>query len=173
MTDKVYFNDDSSVQFPESDRLGGMDPYAGSKACAELVAETYFHSFLASIGCKVINCRAGNVIGGGDYNKHRLVPDAVRAYVSGNLLKIRSPDSIRPWQHVLEPVRAYLMLAHKYMLLKDSIFETFNIGPSEQDCISVLGVLEILSQRFEGLSWQQLTPLGQHESKVLMLNTDK
>jgi CDP-glucose 4,6-dehydratase len=127
-TDKVYRNNERSEPYAEAAELGGHDPYSASKAASELVIASYRDSFLAEQGVAVVVARAGNVIGGGDWSGERLLPDAVRAWKSGDVLQIRRPDALRPWQHVLEPLSAYLCLAqHAY--LHPGRGSAWNLGP--------------------------------------------
>ena len=112
-SDKCYGNDDRETAYREDDCLGGDDPYSASKACAELVAGAYRRSFFGGGGCGVATARAGNVIGGGDWSRDRLVPDLVRSLVGGTPLSLRNPGAVRPWQHVLDPLAGYLTLAQQ------------------------------------------------------------
>jgi CDP-glucose 4,6-dehydratase len=112
-TDKCYENDGAGGAFVENDPLGGRDPYSGSKAASEIAVASWRESFLRDAGVTVCSARAGNVIGGGDHAADRIVPDAVRAFQSGVTLEVRSPQAVRPWQHVLEPLSGYLALAER------------------------------------------------------------
>ncbi len=127
-TDKVYQNREWAYPYREDDALGGHDPYSASKAAAELVVASYRASFLKDAGCAVASARAGNVIGGGDWSEDRLLPDAVRAWQAGVPLEIRHPGATRPWQHVLEPLAAYLVLAEKLWQDAD-LAGAYNFGP--------------------------------------------
>ena len=133
-TDKVYENGEKGTGFVETDRLDGYDPYSNSKSCSELVTHGYVRSFLKEQGVAVSTARAGNVIGGGDFAPDRIVPDCVRAAESGNPLVLRNPDSVRPFQHVLEPVMVYLDILEK-QAEDPSLAGAYNVGPDLSDCV--------------------------------------
>ncbi len=141
-TDKVYSNKEWLWPYRENDELGGHDPYSASKAASEIVISSYRDSFLADQGIAVASARAGNVIGGGDWSADRLIPDAVRAWNKSDVLEIRRPDAIRPWQHVLEPLAGYLILAEK-LDQKPSLAGAYNFGPYSAEVASVREVIEI------------------------------
>lgn len=135
-TDKVYKNLERHAPFVETDELGGRDPYSASKAAAELLVECYRESYLRIQGVAVVTARAGNVIGGGDWSLERLIPDCMKAWASGLSVEIRMPDAVRPWQHVLDPLAGYLLLAQK--LWGDPTLATsFNFGPNAEGSASV------------------------------------
>ena len=133
-TDKVYENGEKGTGFVETDRLDGYDPYSNSKSCSELVTHGYVRSFLKEQGVAVSTARAGNVIGGGDFAPDRIVPDCVRAAQSGSPLVLRNPDSVRPFQHVLEPVMVYLDILEK-QAADPSLAGAYNVGPDLSDCV--------------------------------------
>ena len=141
-TDKVYRNREWAYPYREDDPLGGHDPYSASKAAAELVAASYRDSFLAAQGVAVATARAGNVIGGGDWAQDRLLPDAVRAWQRGDTLHIRSPHATRPWQHVLEPLAAYLRLA-EVLWQQPERAGAYNFGPLPHEAATVKNVVEL------------------------------
>ncbi|SHK36870.1 CDP-glucose 4,6-dehydratase [Desulfatibacillum alkenivorans DSM 16219] len=142
-TDKCYENKEWHWGYRENDRLGGHDPYAGSKACAELVSQSYAKSYFDAPGAAALaTVRAGNVIGGGDFAKDRLIPDAVRAAQAGAPVEVRSPGAVRPWQHVLEPLRGYLMLARNLYEQGAQCAGAWNFGPSLEDCQPVAWILD-------------------------------
>lgn len=142
-TDKCYANREWVYPYRESDELGGFDPYSSSKACAELVAATYRSSFFSTAGIALATARAGNVIGGGDWTSGRLVPDCLRAHLSQEVLRLRSPDAVRPWQHVLEPLSGYLQLAQALCGTQAAAFATaWNFGPRAEDIISVRALVD-------------------------------
>lgn len=135
-TDKVYENKEKNSYYSESDVLGGYDPYSTSKACAELVTTSFVRSFLSESAHRFTTARAGNVIGGGDFSKDRIIPDLIRSITQNKVLELRNPSAVRPWQHVLEPLTGYLQLAlltQKY----DSLAGSYNFGPVEKDHIAV------------------------------------
>ncbi|MBY0410998.1 MAG: CDP-glucose 4,6-dehydratase [Burkholderiaceae bacterium] len=146
-TDKVYRNREWAYPYREDDALGGHDPYSASKAAAELVTASYRDSFLAAQGVAVATARAGNVIGGGDWAQDRLLPDAVRAWSAGQTLHIRSPQSTRPWQHVLEPLAAYLCLA-QHLWHSPMLAGAYNFGPLAHEVATVKNVVELASSAY-------------------------
>lgn len=141
-TDKVYHNNEWLYPYRESDALGGHDPYSASKAASEIIIASYRDAFLAEQGVAVASARAGNVIGGGDWSEDRLIPDAVRAWQSGQPLEIRRPQAIRPWQHVLEPLAGYLTLAHK-LWQQPELAGAYNFGPQTDKAATVRQVVEL------------------------------
>lgn len=179
-TDKVYANRESGRGYTESDRLGGSDPYSNSKACSELVTSAYVQSFFApdrhdSHGVAVACARSGNVIGGGDWARDRLIPDVMRAFLLGRKVRIRSPDAIRPWQHVLEPLHGYIILAEKLYLSGPKFGGAWNFGPSPRKARSVAQVIERLA-RFWGTNspgWISDRQTHPHESHDLRLSSAK
>jgi len=148
-SDKVYDNDGAGRPFLEDDRLGGHDPYSGSKACAELVTNSYRDSYFAG-GPPIATVRAGNVIGGGDWSPDRLIPDCVRALEAGRRVRLRYPDAVRPWQHVLEPLCGYLGTARALVSAPASVPHAINFGPDPESFCTVAGVVEAFSARFGG-----------------------
>lgn len=173
-TDKVYENKEQGQAFKESDPVGGHDPYSTSKACAELITASYIKSFIQkNEKFNVATARAGNVIGGGDFCENRLVPDLVRALKNSTLLEIRSPQSIRPWQHVLEPLSGYLELAEK--LAYDShVSGAWNFGPHTEAERSVHEVVKILQKFFPILQVEIITTKPSlHEAQTLKLDIAK
>ncbi len=141
-TDKVYCNNEWSWPYRETDHLGGHDPYSASKAASEIVIASYRDSFLAQQGVAVASARAGNVIGGGDWAQDRLIPDAVRAWQTNRVLEIRRPAAIRPWQHVLEPLAGYLLLAEK-IWKQPELAGPYNFGPHTSEAVAVREAIEL------------------------------
>lgn len=173
-TDKVYENREWLWAYREVDALGGHDPYSNSKACCELAISCWRRSFFAEGGARVASARAGNVIGGGDWARDRLVPDILRALTEGRKVVIRNPKSIRPWQHVLEPLHGYLVLAEA--LAKGATFEdpTFNFGPAEDDARPVDWMVDAICRRWgEGAGWQLDEAFNPHEAKTLRLDCSR
>lgn len=172
-TDKVYQNREWHYPYREDDALGGHDPYSASKAAADLVADSYTASFLAPEGVAVARARAGNVIGGGDWSEDRLLPDAVRAWTQGRPLAIRRPQAIRPWQHVLEPLAAYLVLAER-LWAAPALAGAYNFGPPTGEAATVRTVVELARTAFpEGVvQWGDGTE-GPHEAGWLALEVAK
>jgi CDP-glucose 4,6-dehydratase len=178
-TDKCYLNQGWIWPYRETDPLGGYDPYASSKACAEIVSAAYRSSFfpldrLQEHHVAVATARAGNVIGGGDWTEDRLIPDLVRGFVSGQPVLIRRPNAIRPWQHVLESLRGYLMLAEELLAQDAKVASSYNFGPSDEDIWPVERIATKLVQMWgNGASWIRDPIPGTHEDHVLRLDASK
>lgn len=175
-SDKTYRNDEWCWGYRETDALGGRDPYSGSKSCADLVAYSYFHSFLAQSPTRVAMTRAGNVIGGGDWADDRIVPDAIRAWSTGQPLAVRSPQATRPWQHVLEPLSGYLWLGAQLWRDVPSLDgEAFNFGPDAHVTATVSELLDAMIVRWPDAQWEVPPGFEQrgHEAKLLKLSCDK
>jgi len=172
-TDKVYRNEEWTYPYRESDALGGHDPYSASKAAAELVAASYRDAFLRQQGVAVATARAGNVIGGGDWSEDRLLPDAVRAWQAGGTLEIRNPGSIRPWQHVLEPLAGYLRLAQA-LWDRPELAGPYNFGPPPHEAATVRDVVELARAAY-GLGEVAYGTAGNgpHEAGLLALDTSR
>jgi CDP-glucose 4,6-dehydratase len=172
-TDKVYRNHEMLLPYKEDDPLGGFDPYSASKAASEIVISSYRDSFLAEKGIAVASARAGNVIGGGDWSEDRLIPDAIRAWQKGDLLDIRRPNAIRPWQHVLEPLGGYLMLA-KQLWDSPSLAGAYNFGPESSDATSVHDVIQLARAAYgKGDVRYAKVIEGPHEAGLLTLEIKK
>lgn len=170
-TDKVYHNNEWSYPYRETDALGGHDPYSASKACAELVTASYAKSFLSAQHVRLATARAGNVIGGGDWSADRLIPDAVRAWSADVALSVRRPGATRPWQHVLEPVAAYLTLARK-LFEGRAPHASYNFGPEPGAAATVRDVIGIASAAFgTGNTKFGTTDEWPHEAGFLALET--
>lgn len=176
-TDKCYENREWDWGYRENEALGGHDPYSSSKACAELVTQAYRNSFFCGDGQvpHLATARAGNVIGGGDWAEDRLIPDAVRAFANGSQVAVRYPDAVRPWQHVLEPLRGYLTLAERLASPEGAAFaEAWNFGPSERDARSVRWVLDRFNDLWPGApGWTRVGPTQPHEAGFLKLDCSK
>lgn len=174
-TDKCYENNEWVWGYRENEPMGGHDPYSSSKGCAELVSAAYRHSFLREAGIALATARAGNVIGGGDWAKDRIVPDAMRAFIAKQPLQVRNPASIRPWQHVLEPLAGYLQLCQKLLDEAEQFSEGWNFGPGEEDAQPVSRLADIMVKSWgEGVSWQQQGDDKQpHEAQYLKLDCSK
>lgn len=178
-TDKCYENREWHWGYRENEALGGHDPYSSSKACAELVTDSYRRSFFQSDKTsgkvRVATARAGNVIGGGDWAADRLIPDAIRAFEAGRRVAIRYPESIRPWQHVLEPLRGYLMLAEALCSHEGACFaEAWNFGPEDRDAKPVRWVIDRLSALWSGrATWRHDGRSHPHEAGYLKLDCTK
>lgn len=172
-TDKVYENREWAWGYRESDTLGGHDPYSNSKACAELVTAAFRASFFrpGSDGALIASARAGNVIGGGDWAQDRLVPDLLRAFAQGRPAHIRHPHARRPWQHVLEPLCGYLVLAQRLLAGDAGCARAWNFGPLEQDNVTVGAVADRLAALWgDGASWTTDEQPQPHEAGLLALD---
>lgn len=179
-SDKCYDNKEQLWGYRESDPLGGHDPYSASKAAAEIAVSSYRKSFFPSEfldehGVKIATARAGNVIGGGDWAKDRIIPDAVRALSNGKNVIVRNPNSIRPWQHVLEPLSGYLTLAAKMYESKDpDLFSPWNFGPCCSDECTVSDLMDLFCGEWGCVAWEHLSSSNTpHEASVLRLCIDK
>jgi len=172
-TDKCYENKEWLWPYRENDRLGGHDPYSASKACAEIAAAAYRSSFLADANIHLASVRAGNVIGGGDWANDRLIPDFLRALDAGKTLTIRSPNAVRSWQHVLEPLSGYLLLAEKLYTEGSAFAEAWNFGPNDEDSKPVSWIVDQLCYLMSGAKWQTETVQQPHEASLLKLDSSK
>lgn len=173
-TDKCYENREWVWPYRESDPMGGHDPYSSSKGCAELVASAYGRSFFAPLGRGLASVRAGNVIGGGDWATDRLVPDAARAFLAGAAVHLRNPASIRPWQHVLEPLAGYLTVAERLLEDPERWGGGWNFGPAEQDILPVSEIIDALAKAWgDARGWTHDGAEHPHEAQLLRLDTTK
>lgn len=172
-TDKVYLNEELGNAFREDDKLDGHDPYSNSKSCSELVTHAYVKSFLKEDGVCVATARAGNVIGGGDFEKDRIIPDCVRAVLAGEPITVRNPHSVRPYQHVLEPLYVYLMIAIKQLENPD-LQGAYNVGPDQEDCWTTGRLVDCFCEKWgEECSWLDQNQRGPHEAGLLRLDCSK
>jgi CDP-glucose 4,6-dehydratase len=176
-SDKVYDNVEWPWAYRETDRLGGKEPYGASKACTEIVVESYRASYFSGEGhpASVATARAGNVIGGGDWAEDRLIPDAVRAFSAGEALLIRNPSSVRPWQHVLEPLSGYLRLAEA-LAVKSALPQplAFNFGPAQEDAVPVRVIADEIAARWaDGAEWRHDTRFQPYEARLLEVDSAK
>lgn len=173
-TDKVYHNNEWVWGYREEEPLDGFDPYSNSKSCSELVTHSYLNSFFKDVEVAISTARAGNVIGGGDFANDRIIPDCVRAVQAGQPIGVRNPHSTRPYQHVLEPLFAYLMIAQKQY--EDKCFSGwYNVGPDECDCVTTGQLVELFQKKWgKGFSWlDQAEPDAPHEANFLKLDCSK
>jgi CDP-glucose 4,6-dehydratase len=178
-TDKCYENREWIWPYREIDSLGGYDPYSSSKACAEIVSAAYRNSFfpvdrMSKRWVGIATARAGNVIGGGDWSEDRLIPDLIRGFRGGQPVLIRRPTSIRPWQHVLEPLHGYIKLAEELLAGRTQFASSFNFGPADEDAWPVERVATNLADLWgDGASWQRDADPGEHEAHYLKLDSSK
>ncbi len=172
-TDKVYKNNEWEWGYRENEPLDGFDPYSNSKSCSELVTHSYINSFFNNMDLAVSTARAGNVIGGGDFANDRIVPDCVRAAIEGKDIIVRNPHSTRPYQHVLEPLAAYLIIAQKQF--EDKKYAGFyNVGPDETDCVTTGKLVDTFCAKWgEGIKWIDRYDGGPHEANFLKLDCSK
>lgn len=172
-TDKVYENKEWEWGYRENEPLDGYDPYSNSKSCSELVTHSYKKSFFADGRVAISTARAGNVIGGGDFAKDRIIPDCIRAAIRHEDIIVRNPFSIRPYQHVLEPVYAYLMVAAKQYENTDYA-SWYNVGPDDQDCFQTGDLVDLFVKEWgEGLKWVNKYDGGPHEANFLKLDCSR
>lgn len=173
-TDKVYKNNEWEWGYRENDALDGYDPYSNSKSCSELVTSSYIKSFFYNRDIAVSTCRAGNVIGGGDFAKDRIIPDCVRAMEAKQEITVRNPYSTRPYQHVLEPVVTYLVLAMKQYEDK-SLAGNYNIGPDDCDCAATGELVDLFCSHWgDGASWKNVADKNaHHEANFLKLDCSR
>ena len=178
-TDKVYDNPERGLPFSEDDKLGGYDPYSASKAAAEIIIDSYRRSFFnpadySNHEKSISAARAGNVIGGGDFSDDRIVPDIVRSIAFGETVGLRNPHSIRPWQHVLEPLGGYLLLAAKMSESPTRFSTAYNMGPNPDDMLTVEELTKIFIECYGHGSYKSFAEEGApHEAKLLLLDSSK
>lgn len=172
-TDKVYHNNEWEWGYRETDPLDGYDPYSNSKSCSELVTHSYINSFFRNMDVAVSTARAGNVIGGGDFANNRIIPDCIRAAIRGEPVIVRNPDSTRPYQHVLEPLLVYLMIAEKQY--QNPCYAGFyNVGPDDCGCITTGKLASLFCKHWgEDMAWENRSENGPHEANFLKLDCSK
>lgn len=176
-TDKVYKNKEWVWGYRENEELNGFDPYSNSKSCSELVTASYVNSFLKEKGVAVTTVRAGNVIGGGDFAKDRIIPDCLRAAIQKENIIVRNPYSIRPYQHVLEPLMVYLMIAQA-QYVENELAGNYNVGPNESDCLTTGQLVDIFCESWKAIKgdeivWVNQYDGGPHEAGILRLDCSK
>jgi len=176
-TDKCYENKEWDWGYRENEPMGGHDPYSSSKACSELITAAYRSSYFSSQasgrGVALASARAGNVIGGGDWAKDRLIPDIITAFNSNRPVLIRNPHAIRPWQHVLEPLRGYLSLAEKLFVEGRPYDSGWNFGPYDHDTRPVSWIVDQLADKWDGAQWSLDIGTHPHEASFLKLDISK
>ena len=173
-TDKVYDNKERAEGYREEEPLDGYDPYSNSKSCSELVTHSYKRSFFTDGRCAISTARAGNVIGGGDFAKDRIIPDCIRAASNGETIRVRNPYSVRPYQHVIEPLCAYLMIAQKQF--EDPAFAgCYNVGPDVADCVTTRELVTLFCEKWgDGQTWINTAEANApHEATFLRLDCTK
>ncbi len=174
-TDKCYENREDGSAYREDDRLGGRDPYSASKACVEMIVASYRDSFFRTEGrVSLSTARAGNVIGGGDWAEDRLLPDCARALASGRPVAVRNPRAVRPWQHVLEPLSGYLMLAARQLEKPSAFAEAWNFGPDDGSALTAAEVAELAVSAWGSGRWTAaVDPTAPHEAGLLSIDSAK
>lgn len=172
-SDKCYDNKEWPWPYRENEALGGHDPYSSSKACAELVTASYRKSFLAEAGIAVASARAGNVFGGGDWSPNRLIPDLLAAFAADRPARLRNPQAVRPWQHVLEPLAGYLILAER-IVAAPRLADAWNFGPGDNDCQTTGEVADRLCRAWSApAGWQAEQTDFPHEAGLLRLDASR
>ena len=170
-SDKCYENKESNYAYKESDPLGGFDPYSSSKACSEIVTAAYRNSFFKDSDTAIASARAGNVVGGGDWAADRLVPDCIKAWIKNKTVEIRYPQAIRPWQHVLEPLAGYIILAEKLYKHGGKFARAWNFGPNENNIKNVAFLTDNIAKLWgKKAKWKITTKKQPHEAMLLKLN---
>jgi CDP-glucose 4,6-dehydratase len=170
-TDKCYKNKEQEEGYKETDELGGHDPYSASKACAEIVIESYRSSFFSHSKKHVASARSGNVIGGGDYAEDRLIPDCINALRKNKAIEIRNPSAVRPWQHVLEPLYGYLLLGKRLLEGKEGFAKPWNFAPDKSSIVPVKQVADLLIGSWGSGKWEAVGSDKQlHETNLLCLD---
>ena len=172
-TDKVYENKEWEYGYRECDNLDGYDPYSNSKSCSELVTHSYIKSFFGDNRCRVSTARAGNVIGGGDFANDRIIPDCIRAVSAGKEIIVRNPYSVRPYQHVLEPLYVYMLIAMK-QYEDPSCVGCYNVGPDDRDCVTTGTLADLFCKEWgDGAAWVNRYDGGPHEAGFLKLDCSR
>ncbi len=172
-TDKVYKNKEWEWGYREDELLDGFDPYSNSKSCSELVTHSYKNSFFQDDRVAISTARAGNVIGGGDFAENRIIPDCVRAVLSNQIIKVRNPYSIRPYQHVLEPIMAYLMILQRQYEDRN-LQGYYNVGPEDKDCITTGQVVSLFCEKWgDNVKWISQSEHAFHEANFLKLDCSR
>ena len=172
-TDKCYENREIDYPYKEEDPMGGYDPYSSSKACAEILTASYRRSFLEKEGIHIASARAGNVIGGGDFSVDRIIPDILRSIRSEKKVELRSPNAIRPWQHVMEPLSGYLLLTKNLYENGSDFAKAFNFGPNNEEEVNVEKLTESLIKDLGKGSYEAVSNANLHEAGILKLDNNR
>ncbi len=177
-TDKVYLNREWAWGYRENEELNGYDPYSNSKSCSELVTNSYKNSFFKEKDIAVSTARAGNVIGGGDFANDRIIPDCIRAIAGKKEIIVRNPYSIRPYEHVLEPIAAYLIIAKEQYENREKYEGSYNVGPDEGDCWTTGDLVTLFCEKWNEatgshITWKNEYDGGPHEANFLKLDCSK
>lgn len=174
-TDKVYENKEWCWGYRENEPLNGFDPYSNSKSCSEIITQSYKNSFFSQSSIAISTARAGNVIGGGDFSTDRIIPDCIRAQLRGEPIRIRNPNSTRPYQHVLEPLFAYLLIVQKQYENPEKFAGWYNVGPDDCDCVTTGQLVDMFCNAWgDSACWQSVAELNApHEATFLKLDCTK
>jgi CDP-glucose 4,6-dehydratase len=173
-SDKCYDNKEHLIGYKEDDPMGGNDPYSCSKGCSELISSSYSKSYLNDLGIGVATARSGNVIGGGDWSDNRIIPDAIQAFQNNKKLLVRNPNSIRPWQHVLEPLSGYLLLCEQLLNNPKKYSGAWNFGPNEDEASTVAVIADSIAKSWRNnAQWQVAKGKYLHEANYLKLDCAK
>ncbi|PIU29836.1 CDP-glucose 4,6-dehydratase [Candidatus Woesearchaeota archaeon CG07_land_8_20_14_0_80_44_23] len=174
-TDKCYKNKETITPYKETDELGGYDPYSSSKACAEIVIGSYRDAFFRNSDILIASARAGNVLGGGDFGKDRLVPDCINSLIKGKPIRIRNPNAVRPWQYILDVLYGYLLLGKKLLEGRREFAEPWNFGPEQRSIVPVRKIADLMVKEWGSGSWQDCSNSKEkkHEAKLLNLDITK
>ena len=173
-TDKCYDNKEQLIGYKESDPMGGNDPYSCSKGCSELISSSYNTSFLNDLGIGIATARSGNVIGGGDWSDNRIIPDAIKAFQNNKKLLVRNPNSIRPWQHVLEPLSGYLVLCQQLVSNPNKYSGAWNFGPNDEEAKTVSVLADSIAKSWgHNAQWEVVNGNHLHEANYLKLDCSK
>lgn len=174
-TDKCYKNKETITPYKETDELGGYDPYSSSKACAEIVIGSYRDAFFRNSDVLIASARAGNVLGGGDFGKDRLIPDCINSLIAGKAIEIRNPNAVRPWQYILDVLYGYLLLGKKLLEGRKEFAEPWNFGPEQRSIVPVRKIADLMVKEWGSGSWQDCSNPKEkrHEAKLLNLDITK
>ena len=174
-TDKCYKNKERKTPYKEDDELGGYDPYSSSKACAEIVIGSYRDAFFRNSNVLIASARAGNVLGGGDFGRDRLVPDCIRSLIAGKAIEIRNPNAVRPWQYILDVLYGYLLLGKKLLEGRKEFAEPWNFGPEQRSIVPVKKIADLMINAWGSGSWIDVSNPNEkrHEAKLLNLDITK
>jgi CDP-glucose 4,6-dehydratase len=172
-SDKCYENNETNIPFVEEDKLGGADPYSSSKACSEIITSCWRNSYFTQTKVNLATARAGNVIGGGDFSQHRIIPDIIRSIERNERVLLRNPNAVRPWQYVIEPLCGYLLLCMKLFNEGDSFNGAYNFGPDANSALAVKDVTKLILRRFQLEGYDISGEQELKESTILLLNSAK
>jgi len=171
-TDKCYKNKERKTPYKETDELGGYDPYSASKACAEIVIGSYRNSFFRNSDVLIASARAGNVLGGGDFGRDRLIPDCINSLIAGKAIEIRNPSATRPWQYILDVLYGYMLLGKRLLEGKKEFAEPWNFGPEQRSIIPVQKIADLMINTWGSGSWKDTSNPAEKKHEATLLNLD-